>query len=114
MMRQIKDVLVGAGVPGLEVERIERVGDRITGTAYSLVMLPRDPHGQSPCLLLRKLNDAEKLSPLPVVLFGASRYYGYDIEDSLVVTRLSTFAPMFSMFVNSDPQNLIRPTHTKE
>lgn len=40
----------------------------------------------------------------PVVLLITNRRYGESVEDSLVVMRLGTFAPMLKSFVDSDKE----------
>ena len=47
-------------------------------------------------------------SSVPVVIFVTNRTYGDSVDDSLVVMRLGTFAPMFKSFVDSDKERWVR------
>ena len=58
---------------------------------------------------VRKYESSEhNVSSVPVIIFVTNRVYGESVEDSLVVMRLGTFAPMFKSFVNSDKERWIR------
>jgi|TARA_R110000823_G_scaffold154116_3_gene285006 hypothetical protein len=48
----------------------------------------------------KQRNDKDQ-APIIIV---ANRKYGDSVEDSIVVTRLGTFAPMLKAFVDSDPE----------
>jgi hypothetical protein len=47
----------------------------------------------------------EKLAPHQrVILVVASKSYGDNVEDTLVLTRMGTFAPMLKAFIESDKE----------
>lgn len=65
-----------------------------------------------------RLNPDESLTKLPkffkqrehlpnLIVFVTNRKYGDDLEDSLVVMRLGTFAPIFATHINNDRERYI-------
>lgn len=47
-----------------------------------------------------------------MIVVVTNRKYGDDIEDSLVVMRLGTFAPIFATHINSDRERYIHAPHS--
>lgn len=42
-------------------------------------------------------------NPHPVIMFLASKYNGENVEDTFVLMRLGTFAPLIKALIESDP-----------
>jgi len=100
--------MVACGVPGFSFDGAKRRFIGVKGFSFVRVT-PKTEGGWAtvPWAFNRYETIRTLGNPHPTIMFLTSRTHGDNIEDSYVLMRLETFAPMLKQYVESDPQRYL-------
>ena len=102
--RLIARFLTATGIPGFRYDGQHKRFVGINGFAF-VRCTPRLEQGwkNMPFYFKRYETERQNGNPHPVVMFITSKNNGPNVDDTFVLTRLSTYADMLKALVESDP-----------
>ena len=102
--RLVTRYLIARGIPGLSYDVTKK---RFTGIkGFSMVRISPTFEGgwaKVPFFFRRYETERANGNPHPVVMFLTSKHNGDDIEQTFVLTRLSTFASLLETAIEAKP-----------
>lgn len=107
--RLISRFLTAHGIPGFRFLPVDKRFTGVRGFAFVRCTPKIEVGGwkNMPYYFKRFESERQNGNPHPVVMFITSKHNGPNVDDTFVMMRLETYAPMLKALVESDPSRYL-------